>query len=363
MTQEERLQGTRGAPCNDKWSNDLSIETQQSTEMRFVVSENQAGLRLDVFLAQADESFSRSQIKNAIEEGDVTVNGKEPKVSQHLKAGDLVELHLEAAIDAIAVPQDIPLNIVYEDASIIVINKPAGMVVHPAPGNADQTLVNALLFHCHDLSGIGGVLRPGIVHRLDKETSGLIVAAKSDEAHRKLSAQFEKHDVHKKYVALVWGDVKGQTGEIVLPVGRHPVDRKKMSTKSRRGKDALTLWKVRERYGVATLLDVEIKTGRTHQIRVHLTERGYPVIGDAVYGNPSKLQTVKDAALKAQLKSFSRQALHAAQLSFLHPQSGERVVFAAPLPEDMENLRALLRASAPLSTTEIGLQNWKDKLR
>ncbi len=331
--------------------------------MRFVVSENQAGLRLDVFLAQADESFSRSQIKNAIEEGDVTMNGKPPKVSQHLKVGDVVEIHLEAAIDALAIPQDIPLSIVYEDASIIVINKPAGMVVHPAPGNPDNTLVNALLFHCHDLSGIGGVLRPGIVHRLDKETSGLIVAAKSDEAHRSLSAQFEKHEVHKKYVTLVWGNVKGQSGEILLPVGRHPVDRKKMSTRSRRGKDALTLWKVRERYGLATLLDVEIKTGRTHQIRVHLTERGYPLIGDMVYGNPSKLQTVKDAALKAYLKLFQRQALHAAQLSFLHPQSGERVVFTAPIPEDMGNLRALFRAVAPVPGGNTGLQNWKDKLR
>lgn len=341
----------------------MSIETEQPRDLSFTVNPEQAGLRLDVFLAQADESFSRSQIKNAIEEGDVTVNGKPPKVSQHLKVGDVVEIHLEAAIDALAIPQDIPLSIVYEDASIIVINKPAGMVTHPAPGNPDNTLVNALLFHCKDLSGIGGVLRPGIVHRLDKETSGLIVAAKSDEAHRGLSAQFEKHDVHKKYVALVWGNVKGQSGEILLPVGRHPVDRKKMSTRSRRGKDALTLWKVRERYGVATLLDVEIKTGRTHQIRVHLTERGYPLIGDMVYGNPSKLQTVKDAALKAHLKSFQRQALHATQLSFLHPQSGERVVFTAPLPEDMENLRALFRAIAPVPAGNTGLLNWKDKLR
>jgi 23S rRNA pseudouridine1911/1915/1917 synthase len=341
----------------------LSIETEQPRDLSFIVNPEQAGLRLDVFLAQADESFSRSQIKNAIEEGDVTVNVKSPKVSQHLKVGDVVEIHLEAAIDALAIPQDISLSIVYEDASIIVINKPAGMVVHPAPGNPDNTLVNALLFHCKDLSGIGGVLRPGIVHRLDKETSGLIVAAKSDEAHRGLSAQFEKHDVHKKYVALVWGNVKGQSGEILLPVGRHPVDRKKMSTRSRRGKDALTLWKVRERYGLATLLDVEIKTGRTHQIRVHLTERGYPLIGDMVYGNPSKLQTVKDAALKAYLKSFQRQALHATQLSFLHPQSGERVVFTAPLPEDMENLRALFRAVAPTPAGNTGLQNWKDRLR
>jgi len=341
----------------------LSIKTEQSRDLSFTVNPEQAGLRLDVFLAQCDESFSRSQIKNAIEEGDVTVNGKEPKVSQHLKDGDIVELHLEPAIDAIAIPQDIPLNIVYEDASIIVINKPAGMVVHPAPGNPDQTLVNALLFHCHDLSGIGGVIRPGIVHRLDKETSGLIVAAKSDEAHRRLSAQFEKHDVYKKYIALCWGDVKGASGEIVLPVGRHPKDRKKMSTKSRHGKDALTLWKVRERYGTATLLDIEIKTGRTHQIRVHLSDRGYPVIGDAVYGSTSKLQTVKNAALKAGIKALTRQALHAGGLSFLHPQSGERLVFTAPIPEDMGNLLALFRQATPGHPGQTGLQTWQDQLK
>ena len=341
----------------------MSIEIEPFRDLSFTVNPEQAGLRLDVFLAQADETFSRSQIKNAIEEGDVTVNGKEPKVSRHLKAGDVVSIHIEPAIEAVAIPQDIPLAVVYEDASIIVINKPAGMVVHPASGNPDQTLVNALLFHCADLSGIGGVIRPGIVHRLDKETSGLIVAAKSDEAHRKLSAQFEKHDVHKKYIALVWGDVKGQSGEIVLPVGRHPVDRKKMSTKSRRGKDALTLWKVLERYGTATLLDVEIKTGRTHQIRVHLSERGCPVIGDAVYGNAAKLQTVKNAALKAEIKALNRQALHAAQLSFLHPQNGERMVFTAPLPEDMKNLCALFRAAAPTPVGNTGLQSWKDNVR
>jgi len=341
----------------------LSIETDPSRDLIFTVNSEQTGLRLDVFLAQTDESFSRSQIKNAIEEGEVLVNGKEPKVSQHLKEGDVVELHLEPAHDAVAVPQDIPLNIVYEDASIIVVNKPAGMVVHPAPGNPDNTLVNALLFHCHDLSGIGGVIRPGIVHRLDKETSGLIVAAKSDEAHRKLSAQFEKHDVHKKYIALVWGDVKGASGEIVLPVGRHPVDRKKMSTRSRHGKDALTLWKIRERYGMATLLDIEIKTGRTHQIRVHLSDRGWPVIGDAVYGNASKLQTVRNAALKAGIKALSRQMLHARQLSFLHPQNQERMVFTAPLPEDMENLLVLLRKAAPAPAENPALRNWKDQLR
>jgi len=340
----------------------LTTEGDFAKDLSFPVLPEQAGLRLDVFLAQADASFSRSQIKNAIEEGDVLVNGKEPKVSQHLKAGDVVTLHIEAAVEAVAVPQNIPLYIIYEDSSIIVINKPAGMVVHPAPGNPDQTLVNALLFHCHDLSGIGGVLRPGIVHRLDKETSGLIVAAKTDEAHRNLSAQFEKHDVHKKYIALVWGNVKGASGEIVLPVGRHPVDRKKMSTKSRHGKDALTLWKVKERFGPATLLDIEIKTGRTHQIRVHLTERGWPVIGDAVYGT-HRMQTIKDPVLKSQLKSFDRHALHAAQLSFVHPQKGERMVFTAPMPPDMENLCNAFRAVLPPSLRESGLQSWKDKLK
>ncbi len=231
----------------------MAIETQLSREIRFAVKEDQEGLRLDVFVAANHPALSRSQVKFAIEEGEVLVNGKAPKVSQLLKVGDVIVLKQKPAIEGIAAPQDIPLNIVYEDTSIIVVNKPAGMVMHPAPGNYENTLVNALLFHCHDLSGIGGVVRPGIVHRLDKDTSGLIVAAKNDDAHRNLSSQFEKHDVHKVYRALVWGDVKGVSGEIILPVGRHTTDRKKMSTKSKRGKDALTLWKVRERYGLATL--------------------------------------------------------------------------------------------------------------
>ena len=339
----------------------MSIETQQSEKIIFTIDKSQIGQRLDIFLAQVEPTISRSHVKHVIEEGDVLVNGKEPKVSQKLKEGDVIILTQRPPIEATALPQDMPLNIVYEDEAIIVINKPAGMVVHPAPGNADKTLVNALLFHCHDLSGIGGVLRPGIVHRLDKDTSGLIVAAKSDDAHRQLSAQFEKHDVHKKYLALVWGDVKGNTGEIVLPVGRHANNRKKMSTKSKRGKDALTLWKARERYGVATLLEVEIKTGRTHQIRVHLSDRGYPVIGDQVYGNSAKINTVKDPLLKAKIKEFNRQALHAAQLSFIHPQKGERVVFTADMPQDMTGLCAQLRSG--VNQIDSTKSNWKDKLR
>jgi len=256
----------------------------------------------------------------------------------------LIRLNLQTAKEALALPQEIPLNIIYEDAAIIVVNKEAGMVVHPAPGNYDHTLVNALLFHCRDLSGIGGVLRPGIVHRLDKGTSGLIVAAKSDAAHHSLAAQFKNHEVEKTYLALVWGDIKGDRGEIILPVGRHPGDRKKMSTKSKRGREAITYWKVRERYGLATMLEVKIKTGRTHQIRVHLSDRGYPVVGDAVYGNASKIRSIADAVLKAQFKALNRQALHAARLSFTHPESGEKVVFEAAMPEDMAGLCAQLRS-------------------
>jgi len=324
----------------------LSTEFDQSTEIRFMIDKSQCGQRLDIFLAQSDVAISRSHVKCVIEEGDVLVNGKEPKVSQKLKEGDVIVLTQRPPIEAVAVAQDIPLDIVYEDEAIIVINKQAGMVVHPAPGNYVNTLVNALLFHCHDLSGIGGVLRPGIVHRLDKDTSGLIVAAKSDDAHRQLSAQFEKHEVQKKYLALVWGNTKDKQGEIVKPVGRHTIDRKKMSTNTKRGKEAHTFWKVIERYGVATLLEVEIKTGRTHQIRVHLSDLRYPIIGDAVYGGATnRTQNIANPALKAQIKAFNRQALHAAYLSFVHPLTGKRIEFNANMPEDLANLCAQLRSS------------------
>jgi 23S rRNA pseudouridine1911/1915/1917 synthase len=339
----------------------LVISNGQPEKIKFTIDHSQIGQRLDIFLAQVEPTISRSHVKHVIEEGDVLVNGKVPKVSQHLKEGDIIILTQRPPIEATAVAQEMPLDIVYEDEAIIVINKPAGLVVHPAPGNPDKTLVNALLFHCHDLSGIGGVLRPGIVHRLDKDTSGLIVAAKSDDAHRSLSAQFEKHDVHKKYLALVWGDVKGNSGEIVLPVGRHTNNRKKMSTKSKHGKGALTLWKVRERFGVATLLDVEIKTGRTHQIRVHLSDRGYPVVGDAVYGNSAKINTVKDPLMKAKIKEFNRQALHAAQLSFIHPLKNERVVFTANMPQDMADLCAQLRSGT--KDVDSKKDMWKNMLR
>ena len=335
---------------------------EQSEKIIFTINKSQIGQRLDIFLAQSNAAISRSHVKCVIEEGDVLVNGKEPKVSQKLKEGDVIVLTQRPPQEALALPQNIPLNIVYEDEAIIVINKPAAMVVHPAPGNYENTLVNALLFHCHDLSGIGGVLRPGIVHRLDKDTSGLIVAAKSDEAHRQLSAQFEKHEVQKKYLALVWGNTKDKQGEIVKPVGRHTIDRKKMSTNTKRGKEAITFWKVIERYGVATLLEVEIKTGRTHQIRVHLSDLRYPIIGDAVYGSAAnRIREIADLDLKAQIKTFNRQALHAAYLSFVHPLTGKRVEFNADMPQDLADLCAQLRSNVnPVNSTTT---NRKDKLR
>lgn len=341
----------------------MSSELNKSKEISFTAGRAESGQRLDVFLAQTETGLSRSQVKNIVEEGDVLVNGLVPKVSQKLKEGDIVELTLKPAKEAVAAAQNITLDIVYEDEAIIVVNKPAGMVVHPAAGNPDNTLVNALLFHCKNLSGIGDVIRPGIVHRLDKGTSGLIVAAKTDEAHRSLSSQFEKHEVHKTYQTLVWGDVKGNTGEIFLPVGRHASDRKKMSTKSKRGKDALTLWKVRERYGIITLLDVEIKTGRTHQIRVHLSSRGYGVIGDSVYGGSAKMLDIKNAALKNALKKINRQALHAAKLSFLHPVTGQRVIFAAQMPDDLREICQELRRFANINPAEDVHKNWKDALK
>lgn len=340
------------------------MESEPPKEISFVVKEDQEGLRLDVFVAANHAALSRSQVKQAIEKGDVAVNGKAPKVSQLLNADDVVVLKQKPAAEGFAVPQNITLEIVYEDAAIIVVNKPAGMVTHPAPGNYENTLVNALLFHCRDLSGIGGVMRPGIVHRLDKDTSGLIVAAKNDDAHRNLSAQFEKHDVHKIYRALVWGDVKGTKGEIILPVGRHTTDRKKMSTKSRRGKDALTLWKVCERYGLATLLDVEIKTGRTHQIRVHLSDRGYPVVGDTVYGTAiNRMRNITNPELKKQLKALTRQFLHAMLLSFIHPVSGKRLVFTSEMPHDLTALCEQFRISRSPGIFESGPISWKDQLR
>lgn len=312
-------------------------------ERCFTVAAGEEGQRLDLFLTQKEPSLSRSRIQKAIDEGDVLVNGGKVRAGRKIKAGDVVALALPEAKPSGVLPEAIDLKILYEDESLLVVDKPAGMVVHPAAGHAGGTLVNALLHHCRDLSGIGGVLRPGIVHRLDRDTSGLMVVAKTDEAHRSLAAQFKRHEVQKSYQALVYGEPKKSGGRIESAVGRHPSDRKKMSTRSRRGRNAVSVWRVREGYGVAALLSVDIETGRTHQIRVHLTELGHPVVGDSVYGGAGRIRTVDDAPARARMKAQGRQALHAWRLGFTHPVTGEKMQFVSPLPDDIAGLCAFLR--------------------
>jgi len=314
---------------------------EEGSQAQYIVGQDEQGLRLDVYLSRRDPTLSRSQARRFIDDGDALIDGKAVRASHRLRPGEKVTLRKPPPVPSEIVPEEIPLNIRYEDDAILVVDKPAGMVVHPAAGNFRGTLVNALQFHCRSLSGIGGVMRPGIVHRLDKGTSGLMVIAKSDEAHRHLSEQFKRRLVSKHYTALVHGNVRQDEGIVDAPVGRHPVERKKMSTASRRGKAALTRWRVLERFGAFTLLEAKIETGRTHQIRVHLSALGHPVVGDGVYGGSKRI--VESTALRATLKKLSRQALHAGRLSFVHPITGKEMTFESPLPEDMAEVTHFLR--------------------
>ncbi|MFA4916164.1 MAG: RluA family pseudouridine synthase [Syntrophales bacterium] len=315
-------------------------------QYKFIVNCYESGLRLDIFLSRKDVSLSRSQIKKAVDEGLVRVNDLKIKAGYKLRNGDCVQLCKRPATACHVLPQEIPLTVVYEDSSLLVVDKPAGMVVHPAPGHSQDTMVNALLSHCKDLSGIGGVLRPGIVHRLDKGTSGLLIVAKSDEAHRGLAAQFKKHQVRKSYKVLVCGNVNGDQGMIDAPVGRHPLDRKRMSTKSKKGKEAVTHWRVSERYRMATLLDVDTETGRTHQIRVHLNSMGHPAVGDNVYGTSRRVSSIGDPLLRAAMGKITRQALHASRITFSHPLINKELTFSSSLPDDMAMLCDFLRGYA-----------------
>ena len=300
-------------------------------------------MRLDLFLVRRHLALSRSQVRKAIEEGRVLVNGFSTKTGQRLKKGARVEMWQPGPQPSELLPEPMDLSILYEDAALLVLDKPAGLVVHPAAGHREGTLVNALLYHCRDLSGIGGVLRPGIVHRLDKDTSGLMVVAKTDRVHRELSDQFKERRVKKTYQALVWGEMPEEAGLIDLPIGRHPVERQMMSTRSRRGREAITRWEIRERFGSVTLLDVFIETGRTHQIRVHLHAIGHSVVGDPVYGKAKGNREITDQQLKARFKTMNRQALHARNLRFFHPVRQVELEFSSPMPEDMAALCRVLR--------------------
>ena len=307
------------------------------------VEDEHAGERLDRYLAEAVPGLSRSQAQRLIDDGHVVVAGRTARANLSLKAGDRIEVDAPEPAPASAEPEDIPLPVLYEDSDLLVVNKPAGMVVHPAAGHSSGTLVNALLHHVDDLSGIGGELRPGIVHRLDKGTSGVMVVAKHDRAHEALAAQFHDREVDKEYVALVWGLV--QAGRrIDLPIGRDLNDRQKMSARSRRARSAVTrITKARQLRGV-TLCHVAIATGRTHQIRVHLSAIGHPVVGDATYGGV-KARVAQD--LRSVLR-LDRPFLHASRLAFTHPGDGRAMSFEAPLPDDLQRvLDELLELQEP----------------
>ncbi|MDO4382412.1 MAG: RluA family pseudouridine synthase [Clostridia bacterium] len=291
-----------------------------------IVNENDKGKRLDIYIAENFNELSRTMIKKLIESNNILVNDKSEKVSYKVQANDNISIDVPEAKETKLKAQEIPLDIIYEDNDIIVVNKPKGMVVHPANGNPDGTLVNAILAICkNSLSGIGGELRPGIVHRLDKDTSGLIIVAKNDKAHINMSEQIKERNVKKTYIALVRGNVPEEEATINMPIGRSTKDRKKMAV-TKNGKQAITHFKVLKRYSKYTLLEIKIETGRTHQIRVHMAEIGYPVVGDAVYSNGKN-----EFGIEGQM-------LHAYKLEFMHPITNKHMELTAPLPQYFEEI-------------------------
>jgi 23S rRNA pseudouridine1911/1915/1917 synthase len=308
----------------------------------FLVYSQDSGKRLDVFLSQKDPALSRSQIKRLIETGKVRVEGRKTKPGLKLRENEMVALTVPEPQKMEVEAEAIPLKVLYEDRHLIVVDKPAGLVVHPGAGNYSGTLVNALLHRCPDLAGIGGVLRPGIVHRLDKDTSGVLVVAKDDPAHRSLSDQFRKHTAERRYMGVVFGQLSDE-GQVDAPVGRHPTQRKKMSARPRKGREARTHWRVLERFQSFNLAEFRLETGRTHQIRVHLSSIGHPILGDPLYGGRKRLASVEPLLLRQGLQRLKRQALHAASLGFVHPATGEALEFASPLPEDIREAVDLLR--------------------
>ena len=302
---------------------------------KFIAAEKDVYQRIDHFLVKQDIGISRTYIQRLIKDGHVTVNNKSVKSNYRLRLNDEIVVIIPPPTELEIVPENIPLDIIYEDSSIIVINKPAGIVVHPAAGNYSGTIVNALLYHCKNLTGIGGKERPGIVHRLDKDTSGLLVAAKNDHSQQHLSHQFKKRTIEKRYIALVAGVVKKESGTIEIPIGRDIKDRKKISPTTKRARTAITHFKVAERFKNASLLEIKIETGRTHQIRVHLADFKHPVLGDIQYGgkNMRNWDNIH----------IARQMLHAERLGIIHPVTERFMEFKAETPEDMKRVRTLLR--------------------
>ena len=291
-------------------------------ESILIVTAEESGERVDALLARSIGELSRSAVQRLLESGNVSLAGRAVKKNHICAAGESFAVILPEAAETALVPQDIPLDVVYEDGDVIVVNKPRGMVVHPAPGHPDGTLVNALMYRCGDsLSGVGGEKRPGIVHRIDKDTSGLIIAAKNDSAHLALSSQLSDHSLRREYEAVVRGTLREDSGTVDAPIGRHPTDRKRMAVTDKASRNAVTHWEVVSRYRGYTLIRCRLETGRTHQIRVHMAHIGHPLLGDYTYGAPSP-----DKGLEGQ-------CLHARRLEFRHPESGEHVVLEAPLPE------------------------------
>ena len=314
-----------------------------------LADESDQGRRLDAVVAAHLPGCSRSLAVNLIANLEILVDNQAKKPGYRVKCGDKILGRIPVPVQVEYEPEPIPLQILYQDSHIVVLNKKAGLVVHPAPGHSSGTLVNALLYHCPDLEGIGGEIRPGIVHRLDKDTSGTMVVAKNSDALENLAKQFKSRSVQKIYLALVYGELQADEGTITLPIGRHPVHRKRMSTITHKGRSAETSWRVRERFQGATLLELTLKTGRTHQIRVHCATMGFPIVGDQVYrtrkwlNDTARLFSVQSSSITARLKAAPRQMLHAWQLGLTHPLTGEFMTFESPIPEDMEALMEELR--------------------
>ena len=319
----------------------MNSKLEQISSLTFSVTEKDAGERLDAFLAHRIEGWSRARLQRLIEDADVLVNGRIAKPSYRLRPDDTVEAELTASPSCEFRAENIPIDIVYEDDDLVVVNKPAGMVVHPAAGVESGTLANALAFHFAKLSTVGGTARPGMVHRLDKGTSGLLVVAKTEQAHEYLADQFRAREVFKSYIALVHGQVERESGRIDQPIARDPHNRTRMAV-ARSGRPALSIYQVRQYLERFTLMDVELKTGRTHQIRVHLAWLKHPVVGDEVYGS-GRDKTVSDPIVRSKIAQLNRQFLHAEKLRFRHPHTNKEISFSADLPAELSVLLDLVR--------------------